>query len=305
MCGVWVALEDIHPDAGPLEYAPGSQRLPYLQAADVGLQQQPGVTPDQTIFHDYWQAAVASNGFQRETFTPRLGQALIWSANLIHGGSAVDNLQRSRWSQVTHYFFDGCRHYTPMLSDWPEGPVAWRNPFDIAQGKERIVETVQESSELSAVRELARSHHWTLQWMVSGSLSREAMEQALLEEAIASREGGAAHFSLALVEWALEAGYTSPWLQDNRARALINLQRPQEAFRLWQELAQPHHGQELRAAASEMLSFYGQSHQLDFHQLEEVFFQMDLIAIERKLDQLLQQSWFDCPSSMTRPAGVG
>ena len=28
MCGVWVALEDIHPESGPLEYVPGSQRLP-------------------------------------------------------------------------------------------------------------------------------------------------------------------------------------------------------------------------------------------------------------------------------------
>ena len=54
MCGVWVALEDIHPESGPLEYVPGSQRLPYLQAADVGVRQRAGVTPDQTIFYDYW-----------------------------------------------------------------------------------------------------------------------------------------------------------------------------------------------------------------------------------------------------------
>jgi GT2 family glycosyltransferase len=297
MCGVWVALEDIHPDAGPLEYVPGSQRLPYLQAADVGVQQQPGMTPDQTIFHNYWQAVLASDGFKRETFTPRLGQALIWSANLIHGGSAVENLQRSRWSQVTHYFFEGCRHYTPMLSDWPEGPVAWRNPFDIAQGMERVLEKPQPSSELAAVQGLAHSHHWTLQQLVSGSLSRKAMEQALLEEAIASREGGAASFSLALMEWALEAGYTSPWLQDNRARALIDLQRPQEACGLWQELAELHHSPELKAAASEMLSLYGQAQQLDFHQLKEALVPMDLAAIERQLDQLQQQFGFDCPSA--------
>ena len=30
MCGVWVALEDIHPDAGPLIVYPGSHRLPRL-----------------------------------------------------------------------------------------------------------------------------------------------------------------------------------------------------------------------------------------------------------------------------------
>jgi len=28
MCGIWVALEDINPDAGPLEYYPGSHTWP-------------------------------------------------------------------------------------------------------------------------------------------------------------------------------------------------------------------------------------------------------------------------------------
>ena len=291
MCGVWVALEDIHPDSGPLEYVPGSQRLPYLQAADVGVQQQPGVTPDQTIFHDYWQAAVASECFKTERFTPMLGQAMIWSANLIHGGSAVNDLQRSRWSQVTHYFFEGCRYYTPMLSDWPEGPVAWRNPFDIAKGTERVVEVVEDSIELAAVKKLALSHNWTLQRMVSGSLSREAMEQALLEEAIASREEGSPAFSLALMEWALEAGYTSPWLQDNQARALVDLHRHEEACALWRELAQPRQSPELRSAASEMLERYGQH-----HQLETFFMHGDLAAANRWLDSLLEQGQEHGPS---------
>ena len=291
MCGVWVALEDIHPDSGPLEYVPGSQRLPYLQAADVGIQQQPGVTPDQTIFHDYWQAAVASECFKTERFTPKLGQALIWSANLIHGGSAVNNLQRSRWSQVTHYFFEDCRYYTPMLSDWPEGPVAWRNPFDIAQGIERVVETEEESIELAAVKKLALSHNWTLQRVVSGSLSREAMEQALLEEAIAAREGDAAAFSLVLMEWALEAGYTSPWLQDNQARALVDLHRHEEACAVWRELEQLRQSPELRSAATEMLERYGQH-----HQLEEFFMHGDLAAANRWLDPLLEQGQEHGPS---------
>jgi len=133
MCGIWVALEDIHPDAGPLKYLPGSHRLPYLQAHDVGVKQVPGVTPDQRIFHDHWSALERRHGFVPQLFTPRLGQALIWTANLIHGGAEVRDPQRSRWSQVTHYFFEGCRYYTPLLSDWPDGVVAWRQPLDIAR----------------------------------------------------------------------------------------------------------------------------------------------------------------------------
>ena len=138
MCGVWVALEDIHADAGPLEYYPGSQRLPYLQARDVGHRQQPGCPPDQSLFHPYWQAVVQSQGLQRQCFTPPLGQALIWTANLLHGGAPVLNPGLTRWSQVTHYFFEGCRWYTPMLSDWPDGGVAWREPLDVATGEPRV-----------------------------------------------------------------------------------------------------------------------------------------------------------------------
>ncbi len=29
MCGVWVAMEDIAPDNGPLHYYPGSHKLPF------------------------------------------------------------------------------------------------------------------------------------------------------------------------------------------------------------------------------------------------------------------------------------
>ena len=115
MCGVWVALEDIHVDAGPLEYVPGSQTLPYLQAHDVGVASNPGAGFSQTIFQQAWKAMVEAQGLTCQRFTPRLGEALIWSANLLHGGSAVVDPSLSRWSQVTHYFFEGCRHYTPML----------------------------------------------------------------------------------------------------------------------------------------------------------------------------------------------
>jgi len=282
MCGVWVALEDIHPDSGPLEYVPGSQRLPYIQAADVGVRQQPGVNPGQKIFHEYWQTAIRQGGLQRETFTPRLGQALIWSANLIHGGSMVEDLQRTRWSQVTHYLFEGCRYYTPLLSDWPEGPVSWRIPFDIARGCERGVD-------LDGLQALAARHGWS--WVKFVPSSSEEIEPALLEEAIASRESGAAAFSLELVEWALEAGFSSPWFQDNRARALVHLNREDEACALWKELALPHHSTALRDAALEMLAHYGR-----YSALEAALLQGDLLEADRCLDPVLEQGQHHSPA---------
>lgn len=150
MCGVWVALEDIHPEAGPLEYYPASHQLPYLQPRDVNYHQMPGCTPDQSIFHQIWSDELKAHRLERQVFTPRLGQALIWTANLIHGGAAVSDYSRTRWSQVTHFFFEGCRWYTPMLSDWPLGAVAWRQPLDVATGLERNVLELQETGQSAA-----------------------------------------------------------------------------------------------------------------------------------------------------------
>ena len=57
-----------------------------------------------------------------------------------------------------------------------------------------------------------------------------------LEEALSAREGGRAGLSLALMEEALQQGWQSPWLHDNRARALVNLGRSEEAIQVWREL---------------------------------------------------------------------
>jgi hypothetical protein len=139
MCGVWIALEDIHSDSGPLEYFPCSHRLPYLQLRDIGKQVSDDLPATQEIFHAVWQAMVRSEGLQKLTFTPRRGQALIWAANLLHGGAAVRDRGLTRWSQVTHYFFENCLHYTPLHSDWPWGSIAWRRPLDAATGAIRPV----------------------------------------------------------------------------------------------------------------------------------------------------------------------
>lgn len=44
------------------------------------------------------------------------GQAVIWAANLLHGGAPQKDRERTRHSQVTHYFFEGCKNFAPLLS---------------------------------------------------------------------------------------------------------------------------------------------------------------------------------------------
>jgi hypothetical protein len=136
MCGVWVALEDITADNGPLFYYPGSHRWPiyaneHIACCVSDLPQKPG----QTVYEEMWRGLVEVNQAKPEVFLCKKGQALIWSANLLHGGSIQHDKNRTRWSQVTHYFFDDCAYYTPMWSDPFNGLVYFRKPVNVASGE--------------------------------------------------------------------------------------------------------------------------------------------------------------------------
>jgi ectoine hydroxylase-related dioxygenase (phytanoyl-CoA dioxygenase family) len=70
MCGVWVALEDIHPDSGPLKYFHGSQKLPVFSNEDIkgGPPAYPGHIAE----------TLEKAGHRAETARIRRGQAFIW-----------------------------------------------------------------------------------------------------------------------------------------------------------------------------------------------------------------------------------
>jgi hypothetical protein len=135
MCGVWLAMEDVSPDAGPLEYYPGSHRWPIASNAMVGRlgSEQPEVNA-QAPFETMWRELIAAHDVAPETFCARKGQALIWAANLLHGGSVQHNHRLTRWSQVTHYYFEDCIYYTPAYSDEPLGLLDLRRIVNIATG---------------------------------------------------------------------------------------------------------------------------------------------------------------------------
>jgi hypothetical protein len=135
MCGVWVALEDVSEGAGPLEYYPGSHKWPIVYNDQVGVRiTNSNQSPSQAIYHDVWEALVEKTGVKPQLFFPRKGDTLIWAANLLHGGSHQSDPHATRWSQVTHYFFDNCCYITPMHSDVPIGKLLVRDLTDIATG---------------------------------------------------------------------------------------------------------------------------------------------------------------------------
>lgn len=138
MCGVWLAMEDVRPDAGPLFYYPGSHRWPIMTNSLIGRRGYgSALASAQDPYSQAWRALCDVHGAQLETFLARKGQALIWCANLLHGGSRQNNPMLTRWSQVTHYYFDDCIYYTPAFSDETIGQLAMRNLISISDGAPR------------------------------------------------------------------------------------------------------------------------------------------------------------------------
>jgi hypothetical protein len=136
MCGVWVALEDIHVDAGPLIYYPGSHKWPIVSNAMIGRRGWKSSSYSaQAPFERIWASMAEAHRIRADTFIARKGQALIWTANLLHGGSKQTDARRTRWSQVTHYYFSDCIYYTPAFSDEPLGKFDLRDIVNIETGE--------------------------------------------------------------------------------------------------------------------------------------------------------------------------
>jgi hypothetical protein len=138
MVGVWVALEDIDCDNGPLIYYPGSHSLPIYTNEQLGVNPNYGGSDPSGhygAFGEAWRQIVAALNLKPMQFHAKKGQALIWAANLLHGGAAQNDLNRTRYSQVTHYFFEGCCYYTPLHSVPLLGPINYRDIVDISAGQ--------------------------------------------------------------------------------------------------------------------------------------------------------------------------
>jgi len=115
LAAAWVAFEDIGPDCGPLEFYPGSHRLPYVFSHHLGLAagdlSSEGYKKYKAQYEPYVQELIAARGLRPSYFEARKGDVLIWHANLLHGGSRRRDLSLSRKAMVAHYFADGAFVY--------------------------------------------------------------------------------------------------------------------------------------------------------------------------------------------------
>jgi ectoine hydroxylase-related dioxygenase (phytanoyl-CoA dioxygenase family) len=101
MLATWVALEDIEPSTGPLQYYPRSNHVAPFRFSHGELWAVPEEFPSA---RQYIRQQVASSKLSATTFTPRKGDVFIWHSQLLHGGSPIDDLTKTRKSLVTHYF---------------------------------------------------------------------------------------------------------------------------------------------------------------------------------------------------------
>ena len=155
MCGVWVALEDVGLDQGPLIYYPGSHNWPVYTNEHIGHRHSDLFNTNQGVYEEMWRRMVEVSGIEPARLEIKKGQALIWSANLLHGGDVHLDRSKTRWSQVTHYYFEDCAYYTPMNSDVPAGLIDFRKPYNIITGRES--ESVYLGSQISEEYILATS----------------------------------------------------------------------------------------------------------------------------------------------------
>lgn len=146
MCGVWVPFEDIDETNGPLHYYPGSHKLPFYDMIDIGLNASETAEMKRSIMayaHNYVnfiQQMIEALGLKKEVLKIRKGQAMIWSANLLHGGEKILRAGASRHSQVTHYYFENCMYYIPLLSDIAINKLYLKDLTNIITG-ERVKNT--------------------------------------------------------------------------------------------------------------------------------------------------------------------
>jgi ectoine hydroxylase-related dioxygenase (phytanoyl-CoA dioxygenase family) len=127
MCGVWVALEDITFENGPLFYYPGSHKMPEYNFSQIKETANPTSYENYKEYEDFIEALLEVSGYKKEIFLAKKGDVLIWSSNIVHGGMPVLKPGSSRWSQVTHYFFKDSYYYTPMLSNMVTDELFLRN----------------------------------------------------------------------------------------------------------------------------------------------------------------------------------
>jgi len=114
LIAAWIALENIGPDCGPLVYYPGSHKLPYLLNSDYNHGGNALMIGNNAYlrYENEVQKRIETHNLKPVEFHPKKGDVLIWHANLLHAGRAINNPELTRKSMVVHFYAEDviCYH---------------------------------------------------------------------------------------------------------------------------------------------------------------------------------------------------
>ena len=116
MAASWIALEDVHPDSGPLAYFQGGHDAEITGFFDWGggnilSEELETKNRNGMDFAAFIDQRMTHNNIQQNAFLPKKGDVLIWHPNLPHKGTNVEDSNLTRKSYVTRY---------TGLDDYPE-----------------------------------------------------------------------------------------------------------------------------------------------------------------------------------------
>lgn len=130
---VWIALEDIHPDAGPFQMVRGSHRWPIitqekiLAALPEEKRDYRWPTYSEEILTPIFTEEIGKRNAEVITYLPKRGDVLFWHSRLVHRGSIPKDKQMSRRALIAHY--SGINHRSDMPKAQRHGR-GWFFPVD-------------------------------------------------------------------------------------------------------------------------------------------------------------------------------
>ena len=81
-----------------------------------------------TIYENFIKKTIRKKKAKVKEVPIKKGEAIIWDANLLHGGLKIKDKNLTRKSLVYHYHFEGCKKYfNPIYSLVSKGIFAERD----------------------------------------------------------------------------------------------------------------------------------------------------------------------------------
>ncbi|WP_341521110.1 phytanoyl-CoA dioxygenase family protein [Pseudomonas sp. G.S.17] len=128
--GVWVALEDANEQNGALDVMRGGHNIPEPDRAAIALKyfdSLDAVPSSSAALWDGFQSEVqrlcAEACVQKEQLSVQAGDTIIWHPQLPHGGGAIQDITKSRFSFVMHTTPAGTPVYHHDKFFNPEAPA--------------------------------------------------------------------------------------------------------------------------------------------------------------------------------------